>query len=106
MPISFRGYELICITSKLQVILRGVYFGLFPGFRFQVFQPMTLWLLRLIGEYVFVLATPTGRSILATPTGRSIQKINLTYNTKTYNRSDDNLFYRLTISILQFSIIV
>ena len=80
--VSFRGYELIRITPKLQVILRGVYFGLFPGFRFQAFQPMTLWLLRLLGVYVFVLATPTGWSILATPTGRSIRKINLTYNTE------------------------
>ena len=80
--VSFRGYELIRIAPKLQVILRGVYFGLFPGFRFKVFQPMILWLLRLIGVYVFVLATPTSRSILATLTGQSIRKINLTDNTE------------------------
>ena len=80
--VSFRGYELIRITPKLQDILCGVYFGLFPGFRFEVFQPMILWLLRLIAVYVFVLATPTGQSILATPTGRSLRKINLTYNTE------------------------
>ena len=61
------------ITPKLKVILRGVYFGLFPGFRLNIFQPVTLWRLRLIGVYVFVLATPTGRNI---------QKINLTYNTE------------------------
>ena len=79
--VRFRGYELIHITPKLKGILRGVYFGLFPVFGFQVFLPMTLWLLRLIEVYVFVLATPTGWSILVT--GWSIQKINLTYNTKT-----------------------
>ena len=80
--VSFRGYELIRITPKLQVILCGVYFGLFPGFRFQVFQPMILWLLQLIGVYVFLLAALTGQSILATPTGWSIRKIKLTYNTE------------------------
>ena len=80
--ISFRGYELIRKTPKFQVILSGVYFGLLPGFRFKVFQPMILWLLQLIGVYVFVLATPTGRSILGTPTARSTRKINLPYNTE------------------------
>ena len=63
VSVSFKGYELLRITPKLQVILHGIYFGLFPGFRFKAFQPMILWLLRLIGDE-FIRITPKLHVIL------------------------------------------